>query len=143
MLHNFFTVADLNYGIFAIFAAFYLISIKNKSENTIHLIIFLFLLGSLNIAFFLPSLFVHPWWKFHRYITASASLLGTVHGAYFIMNYPRRSWKLFPKIYFYTFYVIDSMIIVAYIYYTSLKVKVGQIYRFDGHFWDFNEAFWG
>lgn len=140
MLHNFFTVADLNYGIFTIFAAFYLISIKNKNENTIHLIIFMFVLGSMDVAYFLSSLFIHPWGKFHRYITVAGALLGTVHVAYFIMNYPRRSWKLFPKIYFYTFYAIDLIIIIAFIY-TSLKV--GQIYRFDGHFWDFNEVFWG
>ncbi|MCX7809692.1 MAG: SpoIIE family protein phosphatase [Leptospiraceae bacterium] len=140
MLHNFFTVADLNYGIFTIFAAFYLISIKNKNENTIHLIIFMFVLGFMDVTYFLSSLFVHPWGKFHRYITVPAALLGTVHVAYFIMNYPRRSWKLFPKIYFYTFYAIDLIITIAFIY-TSLKV--GQIYRFDGHFWDFNEVFWG
>ena len=140
MLHNFFTVVDLNYAIFTIFAAFYLISIKNKNENTIHLIIFMFVLGSMDVAYFLSSLFVHPWWKFHRYITVAGALLGTVHATYFIMNYPRKSWKFFPKIYFYTFYAIELMIIVAFVY-TSLKV--GEIYRFDGHFWDFNEAFWG
>ena len=100
----------------------------------------MFVLGSMDVAYFLSSLFIHPWGKFHRYITVAGALLGTVHVAYFIMNYPRRSWKLFPKIYFYTFYAIDLIIIIAFIY-TSLKV--GQIYRFDGHFWDFNEVFWG
>jgi hypothetical protein len=75
MLHNFFTVANLNYGIFAIFAAFYLISIKNKNENTIHLIIFMFVLGSMDVAYFLSSLFVYPWGKFHRYITVAGALL--------------------------------------------------------------------
>ncbi|GIX40994.1 MAG: serine phosphatase [Leptospiraceae bacterium] len=140
MLNNFFTVADLNYAIFTLFAAFYLISIKNKNKYTKHLIIFFFVLAFMDIAYFLSSLLIDPIWRFHRWITVSMALLGTVHSAYFVMNYPRKSWKRFPEIYFYTFYFIDLMIIIAFIY-TSLKVD--KVYKFDGHFWDVNEAFWG
>lgn len=140
MLNNFFTVADLNYGIFTSFAAIYLISIKDKNKYTVHLIIFLFALAAMDLAYFISSLWIDPILRFHRWVTVMMALLGTVHCAYFVMNYPKKNWKRYPEIYFFTFYIIDLIIIIAFIY-NSLKIE--KIYRFDGHFWDINEAFWG
>lgn len=136
MLNNFFTVADLNYAILALFSGFYLITIQNKSKNLYHLIIFFFALGTMAIAYFVSSNFTDQNLRFHRWITVSAALLGTLHLFYFISNYPKSNWKKIPKILFYFLYIIEVILIVLFIY---KSLKVGKIYKFDGHFWDVEE----
>lgn len=136
MLNNFFTVADLNYAILALFSSFYLITIQNKSKNLYHLIIFFFALGTMAIAYFFSSNFINENLRFHRWITVSASLLGTLHLFYFISNYPKSNWKKIPKFIFYFLYGLEVILIILFIH---VSLKVGKIYKFDGHFWDINE----
>lgn len=97
MLNNFFTVADLNYAILALFSAGYLLTIQNKSQILYHLIIFLLFLGIMSLTYFVSSNFVDEFFRFHRWITVSGALLGTLHLFYFVVNYPKSNWKKIPK----------------------------------------------
>lgn len=137
MYNNFFTIVDLNYGVFTLFSSLYLISIKNRRKTTIHLILFLLALSLICLVYFLSSLLIDPIWRFHRWVTVSMSLLGTVHAAYFIMTYPKNNWGRFSKYYFLVFYIIDLLLIILFVY---KSLVVGKIYRFDGHFWDVHES---
>ncbi len=136
MLNNFFTVADLNYAILALFSAIYLITIQNKSKNLYHLIVFLLILGIMSLTYFFSSNFVNESLKFHRWFTVCGALLGTLHLFYFVVNYPKSNWKKVPKILFYGIYFIDLIAIFLFI---VESLKVGSVYRFDGHFWDVDE----
>ncbi|MFN3604550.1 MAG: SpoIIE family protein phosphatase [Leptonema sp. (in: bacteria)] len=136
MLNNFFTVADLNYSIVALFSGIYLITIKDKIKNLYHLVIFLFALGTMSVTYFLSSNFIIESLRFHRIITVTLALLGTLHLFYFLINYPKSNWKVIPKILFYVFYIIDLILIILFI---IESLKVGKIYKFDGHFWDVDE----
>lgn len=136
MLNNFFTVADLNYAILALFSAGYLLTIQNKSKNLYHLIIFLLFLGIMSLTYFVSSNFVDEFFRFHRWITVSGALLGTLHLFYFVVNYPKSNWKKIPKFLFYFLYLIDLAAIFLFV---KESLGVGSVYRFDGHFWDIDE----
>lgn len=131
--HNFFTVSGLNYVIFTLFSAGYLMTLRNRTIATRDLI-FLFTISSLMaLAYFLAYLIPRPVFAYHRWISVGLSLYGTSHVVLFFLHYPEPIWPRFRKVYFWSTFAVSSTVTLVFVY---QSLSAPKVYEFDGHYFD-------
>ncbi len=131
--HNFFTVSGLNYVIFTLFFAGYLLTLRDRTAATRDLIFLFTIISSMALAYFLAYLIPRPIFAYHRWISVAVSLYGTSHVSLFLLNYPEPIWPRFRKIYFWSTFVISSIVTLAFVY---QSLSAPKVYEFDGHYYD-------
>ncbi len=133
LYHNFFTVSGLNYSIFTLFFAGYLLTLRNRTKATRDLIFLFGIISLMALAYFLAYLIPRPVFAYHRWISVGVSLFGTSHIVLFLLHYPQPIWPRFRKIYFWSTFLVSGSVTLAFI---IQSLSAPKVYEFDGHYYD-------
>lgn len=138
-----FLVTQLSVGsiiltVFALSASIFFLRPRNKTSATFHLGIAFLFLAVFHFSFFVSFSFYHPATVYHRWFTVTFILLGQIHMSRYILQYPDDRNRKLSQIVMILQYALLVPVVIRYIMFTY---PAQSIFRFDGHYWDFNSEY--
>ncbi|HNR89045.1 MAG TPA: methyl-accepting chemotaxis protein [Spirochaetota bacterium] len=132
---NFFSVGSIIPALFHLSLAFFVLTIPGKSKATFHLGMMFLFMFLFNLGYFIAASAYHPAAAFHRWLTVGVILLAEAHFNVMIINFPDNRHEKAGRIFIIAQYAVA--IVVSLVFFI-MTLKAGTVYRFDGHYWDFD-----
>ena len=123
---------------FAFSASLFFLRPEKKTSATLHIGLALMFLALYHFFYFVSFSFYHTLSAYHRWFTVTFIFLSQIHLSRYILQYPDdRNWKLSRIIMFLQY----ACLIPVIIWYCKSTQAAQHIFRFDGHYWDFNSEY--
>ena len=132
------SVGSIILTVFALSASVFFLRPRDKSSATLHLGLALLFLAVFHFFFFVSFSFYHPASVYHRWFTVTFIFLGQIHMSRYILQYPDDRNRRLSRIVMIAQYALMIPVIITYF---ILTVSASYIFRFDGHYWDFNSEY--
>ncbi len=132
---NFYSLASIIAFLFMGIIAIFLVSVKNKSLSTLHLMIAYMCMTVFQAAYLFTAIYYDSFAAFHRWVTVLIVFLALLHMTQFFLRYPANFNKKLANIYLMVQYGLAFVLTIIFIVHTYTAQRV---YHFDGHYWDFD-----
>lgn len=132
------SVGSIILTVFGLSAAVFFLRPGNKTPATSHLGLAFLFFAVFHFAYFFAFSFYHPFTAFHRWLTVTFVLLNEIHMTRYILCFPDDRNSKLANIVLLIQYIISIPIILFFFMSTYSAYPV---FRFDGHYWDFNAGF--
>lgn len=132
---NYFTIGNLIAGLFMVFSAAFLLTVKNKSRATWHMGMGYALMSPFILAYAVAQGWYHPLSAFHRWLTVGMVLPAVIEFTHWLMLYHLDTNRRLRLGIILPLWAISLATVAAWIY-ASLHAEVG--FNFSGQHWDFN-----
>lgn len=114
---------------------FFLLSVKNKSQATLHLGICYIMMGVYNLGHVISSSVYHPAAAYHRWMAVAAILMAEIHATMIFFHYPEEKNPQAARLYFRAAYLV---VICLLLYFFLQTLHAGKTYIILDQYWDFN-----
>jgi HAMP domain-containing protein/tetratricopeptide (TPR) repeat protein len=135
ILFNYYSFGSLLVTIIIVLLGVFFLSLSDKTTSTLHLGIGCILLGLFQLGYFLAAFIYHPIAAYHRWLTGGFILFAIIHLGQFLTRWPNNFNKRFANISLVVHWIVATISVSIFIYYTSISEKK---YHFTAHHWDFN-----
>ncbi len=135
---NFFSFGAMLPTSFALFFAFFLLAIKNKSPYTNALMKSFLLQGLFYSGYFIAAMFYHPLAAEHRLFTVFFIYPALLYALRFILLFPENNWPRFARALLILQWIIGIVLFILFFYITRTADKK---FHFTAHYWDFDAEF--
>lgn len=132
---NFFSMAALIGVIFMLVIGLFLVSVKDKSASTNHLMLLHFSMVIFFGAYTFAAILYDSIGVYHRWVTVFIVFIALSEGAQFFFRFPENNNRKLANI----FLIVQSLLAVAFTLLFIYKThSAPRIYHFDGHYWDYD-----
>ncbi len=136
LLLNSFSLGSLIAVVFFLVIGLFLLSLKEKSQATLHLGMSFMLLCIFNMAYVVCASVYHPASAYHRWATIFLIIASLTECNAFILAFPSVRHPRFLKVYLYSGY---ALAFVSTVLFAVNSLKSDTVFIFRGHYWDFDE----
>lgn len=132
---NFFSFSTLLVFAFTFLFAVFFLSLRNKSESTLHLGIGCLFLSLFNLGYFFAASYYDPIAAYHRWFTGGFVLPAILHFGQFFFKYPRDTNPSLSKK---TLIGMWTIALIADAIFITGTFSADRKFHFTGHYWDFD-----
>lgn len=132
---NFFSMGSIIATVFNIAVVIVFLFMPKKDKATIRFMLVYLFISIQNIGYVITSLWYHPLGAYHRWLTVPAVFLGLIYMTQFFFYYPIERRVGLARAILVIQLTVSAAMTVLFI---SGTVHAEKVFRFDGHYWDFN-----
>ncbi len=132
---NFFSMGAIIAMIFNIAVVAVFLLMPKKDKATIRFMLVYLFISIQNTGYVITSIWYNPFGAYHRWLTVPAVFLGLIYMTQFFFYYPIERSHRIARVILVVQMIVAATVTIIFVWGT---IHAGKIFRFDGHYWDFD-----